>query len=95
MKWDNPYSKFRYDNSLDVKFRVNADKTTRVYGTELRSFSGHIKNQLPSVPSTWVNNGATWVSDYIFNGSQINKVDQPVVDDETASRWRFFRLFKL
>ena len=92
--WDNPYSKFRYDNNLTPKFRVE-DLKTRMYGVELRAFKDNYKAQMPDVPPTWVNNGATWVTNHIFRSTQINKVDQPVVDDKNAYKWSFFKLFKL
>lgn len=94
-KLDNPYSKFRYDNNFNPKFRVDTASSTRIYGTELRAQKSNIWAQLSEVPPTWINNGATWVVNNVFRCNQINKVDQPVVDDKNASRWTFFKLFKL
>ena len=92
---NNPYSKFRYDNSFNAKFKVDGTATTDVYGTELRAFSSNIKGQLDDVPANWLNNGATYVVNNVFKCNQINKVDQPMVDNKNASRWTFFKLFKL
>lgn len=88
---DNPYSKFRYSNNFSLKFKADAG-STNTYGSELRAFSSHIKAQ---VGDPWVNNGATWVTDNVFRGNQITKVDQPVVNDPNAPKRVFFRLFKL
>ncbi len=91
---DNPYSKFRFDNTYQPKFRVD-NETTRVYGVEQRAFADNIKAQMPEVPPTWVNNGATWVVNHVFKCNQVNKVDQPVVNDKNASKAVYFKLFKL
>lgn len=91
---NNPYSKYRYDNTYSPKFRVEGSKT-RLYGIELRSYKDNIKAQISEVPSTWINNGATWVVNHVFKCNQINKVDQPMVNDENAPKRTFFRLFKL
>ena len=94
-KLDNPYSIYRYDNAFDPKFRVDTASQTRLYGIELRALSGNIKDQMASVPATWINNGTTWVVNNVFRCNQVNKVDQPMVDDKNASSWTFFKLFKL
>jgi len=91
---NNPYSKYRYDNGIDVKFRVN-DLNTHIYGVELRALKDNIKSQMPDTSTSWINNGATWVLNNVFKCNQINKVDQPVVDDKNASKLTFFKLFKL
>ena len=93
---DNPYSKYRFDNGFNVKFRVDtATNTTRMYGAELRSYKDNIRAQMSDVPLNWINNGATWVINNIFRCNQINKVDQSVVNDKNAPRRTFFKLFKL
>jgi len=91
---DNPYSKFRYDNNFNIKFRVENGHIS-MYGVECRSFQDNIRDQMSEVPSTWVNNGATWVVNNVYKCNQINKVDQPVVNDKNASKLTFFKLFKL
>jgi hypothetical protein len=91
---DNPYSKYRFDNTFNPKFRVE-NNLTRLYGIEQRAFKDNIKDQMPEVPSTWVNNGATWVVNNVYKCTQINKVDQPVVNDKNASKQTYFKLFKL
>lgn len=92
---DNPYSKYRYSNNFNPKFRVDSTRSTRLYGVEMRALKYNIKAQMPEVPRTWINNGVTWVMNSVFRCNQVNKVDQPMVDDKNASRWTFFRLFKL
>jgi hypothetical protein len=96
-KLDNPYSKYRYDNTYTPKFRVDtaSENSTRMYGVELRSYKSNIKAQMPSVPATWIANGATWVVNNVFRCNQVNKVDQPMVNDKNAPRRTFFKLFKL
>jgi len=91
---NNPYSKFRYDNNFNPKFRVE-DRTTQMYGTDLRAFKDNIGSQMSEVPPTWINNGATWVLNNVFRANQVNKVDQPMVNDKNASKLTFFKLFKL
>ncbi len=91
---DNPYSKYKYNNTFDVKFRVN-NGFTCVYGADVRSAKDSIEIQMPTVPPTWVNNGATWIVNNVYKCTQITNVDRPVVDDKSAIKQIFFRLFKL
>jgi len=90
----NPYSKYRLDSGYDPKFRVE-NNTSQVYGVETRAFKDNIKDQLSDIPMTWINNGATWVVNHVYRCTQINKVDQPMVDDKNAPKMTFFKLFKL
>jgi hypothetical protein len=93
-KPDNTYSKYRYDNSYTPKFKVEGSKT-RMYGVDIRSDRDNVRAQLPTVDSNWINNGATWVANHVFRCNQVNKVDQPVVNDKSAKKRIFFKLFKL
>jgi hypothetical protein len=91
---DNPYSKYRYDNNFNPKFRVE-NSTTKMFGIDQRSYKQNIKSQMPAVSPSWVNNGATWVLNNVFKFNQVNQVDQSVNYGKSPIKLMFFTLFKL
>ena len=90
--YENPYSKHRFDNTKNVTLRVDpcAHKVD-MSGTELRGFGAMIKSQLTEVSPVWLNNGATWVLNNVYEANQTTTFDQPMGN----RKLRFFRLFKL
>lgn len=92
---DNPYSKYRFDNSFTPKFRVDTASDVKLYGVEQRAFKSDIKSQIPTVGPTWLNNGATWVINNVFQCNQVNQVDQSVDYGKSPIKLMFFKLFKL
>lgn len=94
-KWENPYSRFRYENDGSMKFRVDPlNSGVTVFGADQRAFRDNMKKQLDDI-NPCLNIGNTWVTNNVFTSTQINNVDQPVVNDKAAPRLTFFRLFKL
>ena len=92
----NPYSKFRYDGGFTPRYRVNPSdgRVADTYGVDLWAARESIKKQVDTI-APCLNIGNTWVVNHVYRTTQITNVDQPVVNDPTAPRWTFFKLFKL
>lgn len=95
MKHNNPYSKYRYDNSFNVHIRTGGTNTNDIFGVELlsplnrRMVESQIDNEI--VNSPW---GATWVVNYVYKAARTNHVDDPLTPDSYEGP-TFFKLFKL
>lgn len=93
MKNDNPYSKYRYDNSFNIKYRSNDCNVKDVFGVDQKSYSGMIRNQLDDevARSQW---GVTWVIANVFKATRITNVDTSIVTP-TYKGPTYFKPFKL
>ena len=91
----NDFSKFKYENSYNLKFSVNTDtQQTSLLNVELRT----IKPNLSSITNTHLNINQTIVTDYIYSCNQVNNVDQSMAAlDKSPIKRVFFKLlnFKL
>lgn len=86
----NDYSKFKYDNSFKLKFSVNPyDQKTSILNTGLRTIKPVFENKVVDF-----NIGQTVVTDYVYQGTQVNWVDEPVIAKSPIKNI-LFKLFKL
>lgn len=88
---DNPYSKYRYDNTFNIKLRSNGNKVGSTYGTELKSYKDMLDKQLDEqvASSQW---GITWVVNNVFKATRITNVDTSI---STYKGPTYFKPFKL
>ena len=94
MKNNNPYSKYRYSNDLNVKVRVDERNNgiVDVFGVGLRSSADSIGARLYGEQCAPY--GSTAVENYVYKVQRINQVDKSI----TPASYKgptFFKLFKL
>ena len=93
MKNENPYSKYRYDNTFDLKYRSNDRQVKDVFGGELKSYNTMLGNQLDEqvASSPW---GVTWVIANVFKATRTTNVDTSIISP-TYKGPTYFKPFKL
>jgi hypothetical protein len=90
---NNPYSKYRYSNSLNLKYRSNDCKIESTFGGELKSYNDMLNRQLDRQVATsqW---GINWVIANVFKAERITNVDTSIVPS-TYKGPTYFKPFKL
>jgi hypothetical protein len=93
MKNENPYSKYRYDNTFALKYRSNNYKVQDMFGADQKSYRNTLGNQLDQqvASSPW---GITWVIANVFKATRITNVDTSIVPS-TYKGPTYFKPFKL
>lgn len=93
MKNENPYSKYRYDNTSNLKFRSNDKHVKDVFGGELKSYNNLLGNQLDDqvASSMW---GINWVIANVFKAERTSNVDTSILP-KTYKGPVYFKPFKL
>jgi hypothetical protein len=93
MKNENPYSKYRYDNSFKLKFRVNDGHVTEVFGGELKSYNNLLGKQMDQqvASAPW---GVNWVVANVFQAARTTNVDSSILSP-TYKGPTYFKPFKL
>ena len=89
----NDYSKFKYQDSYQLKFAVNpyTQKTTTL-GDEIRTIPPNLGNNF-SGTDIHLNIGQTLVTDYVYPCTQVDFVDQPLIVDKHPIKQIFFKLY--
>jgi hypothetical protein len=90
---DNPYSKYRYDNTFDLMFRSDDRNVKDVFGGELKSYNSMLGNQLDDqvASSMW---GINWVVANVFKAKRTSNVDSSILPN-TYKGPTYFKPFKL
>lgn len=90
---NNPYSKYRYDNTFNLKYRSNDQKVQGVFGSALKGYSGLLNKQMDQqvASSSW---GITWVIANVFKATRTSNVDTSILPS-TYKGPTYFKLFKL
>ena len=93
MKNENPYSKYRYDNTFNLKYRSNDYNVKDMFGGELKSYNDMLAKQLDQqvASSQW---GINWVVANVFKAERITNVDTSILPD-TYKGPTYFKPFKL
>ena len=93
MKNDNQYSKYRYGNSFDIKYRSNDHTVNNMFGADQKSYRGMLRKQLDEqvASSQW---GITWVIANVFKATRTNNVDTSILSS-TYKGPTYFKPFKL
>ena len=93
MKNENPYSKYRYDNTYKLKYRSNDCKVNDVFGGELKSYNNLLGNQMDGqiASSMW---GINWVIAGVFSAERTTSVDTSILP-KTYKGPTYFKPFKL
>ena len=75
---DNPYSKYRFDNSRSVKIRTGIcnDKVKDVFGIAIKPISDSIKTKLYNTKSGPY--GVKTIVNYIYTVERINIADMSI-----------------
>jgi hypothetical protein len=90
---ENPYSKYRYDNTFNLKYRSDDKKVKDVFGGELKSYNGLLGKQLDEqvAASPW---GINWVVAGVFKAERTTNVDTSILP-KTYKGPTYFKPFKL
>jgi hypothetical protein len=93
MKNENPYSKYRYDNTFNLKYRSDGIKVNDVFGAEVKIFNGLLGNQFDDqmASSQW---GVNWVVANVFKAERTTNVDTSILP-KTYKGPTYFKPFKL
>jgi hypothetical protein len=92
MKNHNPYSKYRYDNTFNLKYRSNDHKVQDLFGGALKGYNSLLGNQMDEqIASSW---GITWVVANVFKATRITNVDTSILPS-TYKGPTYFKPFKL
>lgn len=93
MKNDNLYSKYRYDNNFNLKYRSNDQSVRDLFGGELKSYNDLLGNQMDQqvASSSW---GINWVVANVFKAQRITNVDTSILPT-TYKGPTYFKPFKL
>lgn len=93
MKNDNPYSKYRYDNTFNLKYRSNDYNVKDLFGGEQKSYNNMLGNQMDEqvARSQW---GITWVIANVFKATRTTNVDTSILPT-TYKGPTYFKPFKL
>jgi hypothetical protein len=93
MKNNNPYSKYRYDNSFDLKYRSNDYKVEDLFGAALKPYNDVLGKQMDSqIASSFP--GIKWIVANVFEAKRITNVDTSIIPS-TYKGPTYFKLFKL
>jgi hypothetical protein len=93
MKNNNPYSKYRYDNTFNLEFRSNDRQVEDVFGGELKSYNTMLGNQMDQqVAASFP--GINWVVSNVFKATRITNVDSSIIPS-TYKGPTYFKPFKL
>lgn len=90
---NNPYSKYRYNNTFDLKYRASEYKVEDLFGGELKSCNNQLRDQMDRqvASSSW---GTTWVVNNVFKAERITNVDSSILPS-TYKGPTYFKPFKL
>lgn len=93
MKNNNPYSKYRYGNSFNLKYRSNDQKVQDLFGGALKGYNSLLGKQMDEqvASSSW---GINWVVANVFKATRITNVDTSILPS-TYKGPTYFKLFKL
>jgi hypothetical protein len=93
MKNNNPYSKYRYDNTSNLKYRSDDHKVQDVFGGALKGYNNLLGKQMDEqVASSFP--GIDWVVANVFKAQRITNVDTSIIPS-TYKRPIYFKPFKL
>ena len=92
MKNNNPYSKYRYDNTFDLKYRSDDHSIKDMFGADQKSYRETLRNQLDGqvTSSPW---GIKWVIANVFTAKRVTNVDTSILPS-TYKGPTYFKPFK-
>jgi hypothetical protein len=93
MKNNNPYSKYRYDNSFELHYRAFGDKVFDLFGGELKSYNDLLGNQMDQQVAN-APLGVKWVVANVFTARRTSQVDTSILPT-TYKGPIYFKPFKL
>jgi hypothetical protein len=91
---NNKYSKYRYDNTFNLKYRSDDQKVQDVFGSALKGYNGQLADKQIDkqvATSSW---GINWVVANVFKTERTTNVDTSILPS-TYKGPTYFKLFKL